>query len=152
MDIQAWCGLTRLREVTDRLGKQLRRFRTEDGAELLDVADGQLPDPDTPVPARFLPEYDNSILGYADRSRVIADAANFEVLQGGPGGHVGSLLVDGFVSALWALRRNGDQSSLQNKPAVPIPATYAEAIHAEATQLARFLVPGRETVIQLDHD
>lgn len=152
MDIQAWCGLTKLREVSDRLGSRLRRFSTEDGAQLLDVPDGPLPDPETPAPVRFLPEYDNSTLGYADRSRVIPDTAGFELLQGGPGGHVGSLLVDGFVSALWALRRQGDRVSLQIKPAVRIPDEYTAAIHAEGTELAGFLAPGRETVIQLDHD
>src|SRR6185295_2408717 len=31
-DAQAWCGLTRLREVADRLGAGLRRFRGTDGA------------------------------------------------------------------------------------------------------------------------
>ncbi len=75
---------------------------------LLDVPDAPLPDPDTPAPVRFLPEYDNSTLGYADRSRILPDVADYELLQGGPGGHVGSLLVDGFVSALWALRRDAD--------------------------------------------
>lgn len=152
MDIQAWCGLTKLREVTDRLGGQLRRLRTEDSGELLDVPDGPMPDPDTPAPVRFLPEYDNSSLGYADRTRVIADDANFEFMQGGPGGHVGSLLVDGFVSALWALRRQGDRMNLQIKPAVPIPAAYTDAIRAEGTELARFLAPGRELDIRLDRN
>lgn len=75
---------------------------------LLDVPDAPLPDPDTPAPVRFLPEYDNSTLGYADRSRILPDVADYELLQGGPGGHVGGLLVDGFVSALWALRRDAD--------------------------------------------
>lgn len=150
MDIQAWCGLTRLREVTDRMGGRLRRLRTEAGAELLDVPDGPLPNPDTPVPVRFLPEYDNSTLGYADRSRILPPDADFTLLQGGPGGHVGSLLVDGFVSALWALTRSGDRAALRITPAVRLPSSCIEAIHAEGAELLDFLAPGAESTVQLD--
>src|SRR3990170_2477343 len=67
MDIQAWCGLTKLREVTDRLELRLRSFKDENGRDLLDIPEGALPDPDTPAPPRFFPEYDNAYLGYADR-------------------------------------------------------------------------------------
>ncbi len=48
-DIQAWCGLTRLRDATYQLKDQLRTLADENGREFLDVPDGPLPDPDTPA-------------------------------------------------------------------------------------------------------
>jgi hypothetical protein len=142
-DVQAWCGLTRLREVADRLGERLRRFRTQDGAELLDVPDGPLPDPDTPAPVRFLAEYDNVTLSHADRSRIVPEA-DHGPLTGGPGGWCGSVLVDGLVQAMWAARREGEAMVLAVRPSRPLSAADRADVEAEGARLLDFVAPGRE--------
>jgi Winged helix DNA-binding domain len=141
-DVQAWCGLTRLREVVDRLGARLRRFRTDDGVELVDVPDGALPDPETPAPVRFLAEYDNVLLSHADRSRVVAEGDHVP-LQGGPGGWVGSVLVDGLMRAFWAARPDGDATVLTVRPSGPLTASERADVEAEGGRLLDFLAPGR---------
>ena len=142
-DVQAWCGLTRLREVVDRLGPRLRRFRTEDGVELVDVPDGPLPDPDTEAPVRFLAEYDNVLLSHADRSRF--DARGDHVpLHGGPGGWCGTVLVDGLVQATWAARREGAAMVLAVRPSLPLAAPDRADVLAEGARLLGFIAPGRE--------
>lgn len=140
-DVQAWCGLTRLREVADGLGSRLRRYRSDDGAELLDLADATLPDPDTPAPVRFLAEYDNATLGYADRRRILADG-DHEWLAAGPGGAVGSVLVDGHVRATWALRRSGPSVSLEVHQAVRLDDATRAEVEAEAQRLLDLLTDG----------
>jgi hypothetical protein len=141
-DVQAWCGLTKLREVVYRLGPRLRRFRTDDGAELYDVPDRPLPDPDTPAPVRFLAEYDNVVLSHADRSRVVADADHL-LLNGGPGGWSGTVLVDGLLRATWAARRDGDDMVLSVRPSEAVTSSEAADVVEEGGRLLAFLAPGR---------
>ncbi|NEE42915.1 winged helix DNA-binding domain-containing protein, partial [Streptomyces sp. SID7982] len=57
-----------------------------------------------------LPEFDNVLLGHADRTRVIP-----EVNKGrnGKGNQTyGSVLVDGFLDALWRIDREGGTATL----------------------------------------
>jgi DNA glycosylase AlkZ-like len=99
-DVQTWSGLTRLREVVSEL--DLRRYVDADGNELYDVPDGELPDPETPAPVRYLPEYDNVLLSHADRSRIIPDGRRVP-LPPGNGAGAGTVLVDGHYQADWRL-------------------------------------------------
>ena len=99
-DATAWCRLTGLRPVFERLRPQLRVLHDERGRELFDVPDGPLPDPDVPAPVRFLPTYDNVLLSHKDRSRFFVAGERFAV--GIPESRVkGTVLHDGLVVGTW---------------------------------------------------
>jgi hypothetical protein len=139
-DIQAWSGLTRLREVTDGLGARLRTFAGPDGAELLDLPDAPRPGPAIPAPPRFLPEYDNLLLSFADRSRVIRGARPVP-LPPGNGATTGTLLVDGFWAAEWTITRGRDRAVLEIRPFGPLGVVRQDAIGAEGSRLLEFAAP-----------
>jgi hypothetical protein len=95
-DVRAWSGLAGLPAVVARLRPRLAIFRDERGRELLDLPDAPRPDPTFPAPPRFLPAFDNAVLGYADRSRIIDDAHRGLSVAG-----TRFVLVDGRVAATW---------------------------------------------------
>jgi hypothetical protein len=133
-DIQTWSGLTRLREVTDRLG--LRAFRGPDGAELLDLPGLELPDEDVPAPPRFLPEYDNLLLSHADRRRVIPHDHPVPLWPGN-GAAQGTLLIDGAWDANWKLT----PEALTITAFRPLTPGETSAVEGEAAALLTFTVP-----------
>jgi hypothetical protein len=138
-DLRTWSGVTGLRAVVERLRPRLRTYEDERGRELLDVEDGVLPDPGTPAPPRFLPEYDNVVLSHADRSRILASGPAGFAPHGG-----GWLLVDGFHRAHWHLVRGPDAATItidRYEPGDRDPPGTPEAIAAEATALIALLAP-----------
>jgi DNA glycosylase AlkZ-like len=139
-DAQAWSGLTRLREVVERLRPRLRTFRDGHGVELFDLPDAPRPDPDTPAPVRFLPEYDNLLLSHADRSRVNPQRYEIPLLPGN-GGNSGTVLVDGEFRATWAIARDGDRATLTVRSFARPSTSDTEAVGAEAGRLLAFTDP-----------
>ncbi|HEY3072538.1 MAG TPA: winged helix DNA-binding domain-containing protein [Candidatus Limnocylindrales bacterium] len=135
-DIRAWSWLTAVREVVDRLRPRLMTFRDQSGVELFDVPDAPRPDPDTPAPARFLPEYDNVVLSHADRSRVLPEVFRKRGAIGAP-----TFLVDGFVSGTWRLRMDDGTARLAIAPYEKLSAHARDEVTAEAGRLAAFLAP-----------
>ena len=133
-DIQRWSGLTRLREVIDRL--PLRAFRGEAGQVLYDLPDAPRPSEDTPAPPRFLPEYDNLLLSYNDRTRVIP--GNRPVpLPPGSGATVGTFLLDGMWQGTWQIR----DRTLRIQPFTKLRRVDRDALLTEAAQLCVFVAP-----------
>jgi hypothetical protein len=136
-DVATWSGLTGVREIVERLRGELRTFRDESGAELFDLPDAPLPDPDTPAPVRFLPEYDNVFLSHADRSR-IGDAADRPRLGFGDERFFRLVLVGGFIRAVWRF----EDGTVLVKPARRLSREDAAAVAAEGDRLLSFLGGG----------
>ena len=126
-DVGTWCRLTGMREVMERLRPRLRTLTDERGRELFDVEDGLLPDPDTPAPVRFLPEYDNTLLSHQDRARVLPPQTT---ALSADGLGWGTVLVDGFVAGRWRLEKSG---------ALTVKAARDAGVEAEADRLRDFL-------------
>jgi hypothetical protein len=140
-DAQVWSGLARLGEVFERLRPGLRTFRDDAGRELFDVREGELPDPDTPVPVRYLPEYDNLLLSHADRSRVISAEDRPRIMTVN-GIIPGTVLIDGFARALWKVTRQRRAATLSITPFRALSKKSTASVTTEGARLLRFLAPG----------
>ena len=139
-DVQAWAGVTGLREVVERMD-DLERF--DDG--LLDVPDAPRPDPDVEVPVRLVAEFDNVLLSHADRSRVIDDEHRRALVT--KNGQVRpTVLIDGRVAGAWsrpAPKRKADPARITLEPWVRWRAADRRAAEREAHALLADLEPDR---------
>jgi hypothetical protein len=136
-DFRTWSGLTGVGAAVESVRPRLRVLRDEHGRELLDVPDGPLPDPDTPAPPRFLPEYDNVLLSHADRKRVMAPERRVPLLPGN-GGTSGTLLIDGFYAADWRIERDGERATLVVRPFERLAKRDAADVGEEGERLLGF--------------
>jgi len=132
-DIADWSGL-RVRDFEHALDG-LPTYLTEAGRELFDVPRAALPGADVPAPVRFLPKWDNVILGFADRTRIISDEIRKQVI--GKNGDVAqTVLVDGVVAATWAADPKGN---VVVAPFAPVPRAWRRELEDERARLEAWL-------------
>ncbi|HEX2134250.1 MAG TPA: winged helix DNA-binding domain-containing protein [Actinophytocola sp.] len=132
-DLRAWCGLAGLPGAVAAIRGELVSFRDERGRELVDLPDAPRPDPDTPAPVRFLPAFDNAILGYHDRTRIIDDAHRGLSVAGER-----VVLVDGRVAATW----NVEAGAVVVSPLRRFSRADRTAVAEQGGELASFLSDG----------
>lgn len=142
-DLQTWAGLTRLREITDTL--DLRTFTTDDGRELLDLPDAPRPDENTPAPVRFLPEFDNLLLSYADRTRFLTEEHRKRLFGVKNGVFPGTFLVDGFVRGAWRITKQRKTAVLTITPWARTTKKDQSALTKEGVRLLEFHAPDADT-------
>ncbi len=129
-DFQTWSGLTR----ASGWFAGLPTVKDEKGTILYDLPGATIADGDVPAPVVFLPEFDNAVLGHADRARVIRPGDRPRVM---PGWSIvrPTVLVDGFVEATWSIKGG----TVTVAPFRPL-AARAEVEEA-ALRLAGFVAP-----------
>jgi hypothetical protein len=89
-----------VRTALDDLAGSLVQHEGLDGATLYDVADGVIAGARTAAPPRLLGMWDNVLLAYADRARVIPDEYRKHVIRRN-GDVLPAVLVDGQVAGVW---------------------------------------------------
>ncbi|MFF4359169.1 winged helix DNA-binding domain-containing protein [Streptomyces sp. NPDC001604] len=135
-DMQTWAGLTRLREVFERLRPQLVTFRDESGVELFDLPEAPRPDAETPAPPRFLPEFDNLLLSHADRTRVVPAEYRGRSWTGNQA--YCTFLVDGFLAGVWRL----EEGALVIEPFGTLTKAQRAELAQEAVRMLDTMHPG----------
>ena len=143
-DAESWSGLRGLAPAFEALGTKLARFRDDKGKELFDLVKAPRPPAGTPAPVRFLPDYDNLMLGHADRRRVVADVhrpklatKNLRILA--------SFLVDGFIRGTWRIERARKAAEMVLEPFEDVARKARPELAAEGAALLRFAEPDAAT-------
>lgn len=140
-DIQTWSGIQRLAPVVEALRGELAVYKDENKRELFDLPDAPLPDESTPAPVRFLPEFDNILLAYAKRARILADEHKARIVLAGNLRFLPTLLVDGFVGGTWKTELKKGTATLMITPFAPLSTADRSAAEQEGEGLIRFVEP-----------
>ena len=112
----------------------LRRFRDEAGRELLDVPRAPLPPAATPVPVRFLPTWDATLLVHARRTGILAQEDRERIFHVRNPQSERTFLVDGKVAGVW--RYEGGRIRLE--PFGRLMRDARARLEEEAERLAAF--------------
>jgi hypothetical protein len=139
-DAQNWSGMQGLKDTFETLRKKLRVFHDERGRELFDLPRAPRPPASVKAPVRFLPDYDNLLLGHADRTRIVSDehrqrlvTKNLQVLA--------AFLVDGRVAGTWKVERARAAAALVITPFDKLARAVQMDLVAEGKALLQFLEP-----------
>jgi len=123
------------KELTSTLDRmELRVFRAEDGAELVDVPRLPIADADTPAPVRFLPVWDATLLVHARRTQILPEEHRSRIFSVRTPHSVNTFLVDGAVAGTWRY----EDGRVRTEPFGRLDRATTRALREEAERLAAF--------------
>jgi hypothetical protein len=133
-DIADYAGLP-VGAITPALERiRLRRFRDEDGKELLDLPRAPLPDREAPAPVRFLPVWDATLLVHARRTGILSEEHRPRVFNVKTPHSVQTFIVDGAVAGTWRY----EKGRVRLEPFGRLARSTRRELDEEAERLAAF--------------
>lgn len=141
-DIAKFAGQVpaRIRPVLERVAPKLAMFADEHKRVLYDLPRAPRPDADTRAPIRFLPRYDEALIAYQHRDRIIA-ARHRPTIYSKNAIVEAIILVDGFAAGSWALERTKTDAIVRVEPFAKLAARDRAEATVEGERLARFMAP-----------
>jgi Winged helix DNA-binding domain len=136
-DLQKFTGVGGWQQVLEDLRPSLLVLSTDTG-DVFDLPHAPRPDSDTPAPPRFLPRFDNLLLGHADRTRIVTDEHRRRVITGSL--VRATLLVDGTVAGTWTITGG----TLDVHLFAPLSPASADEVATEGHRLLAFAAPERQ--------
>jgi hypothetical protein len=128
-DVASWSGAPQRDFDFDAV--ETVRYRDEQGRTLIDLPGAPILPGDTPLPPRFLGSWDQALLAYKDRDRILPPAVQpLKLTLSGDQ----TLTVDGRVVASWRL--DGDAMTITRHVDFPL-----DGVEAEARRVARVCAP-----------
>ena len=142
-DVKSWSGAAQrdFSAAIERLDTVT--YRDEKDVELFDLPGAPLPPPGVKLPPRFLSRWDQPLLAYDDRDRIVPpELLPLKLTHSGDQ----AITVDGRVAASWKLERSSKTTRVRVIPHTNIPRRAHAGIRAEGKRTARFCEPEVERV------
>jgi Winged helix DNA-binding domain len=143
-DFKTWSGLPAAREIFAALAPKLVVLRDDRKRELFDLPKAPRPDKSTEAPVRFLPEFDNLLLAYSDKSRFVEPPYQSRLTTKNlllPA----TFMVDGIVAGTWAVTTARQAATLTLTPFGTVGKAARKALDEEGNRLVRFVEPDAGT-------
>lgn len=142
-DVLQWSGLRTVGQVDEALesmGDAVVAFKNERGKVLYDLAHAPRPVGDIEVPVRFLPKWDNLLLAYEDRTRVLPEAYRKTIIRKN-GDVLPTFLVDGVVAGSWEASSKRKTATLTLQAFEPLDQSARSLLEDEGGRLIRWIEP-----------
>ncbi len=142
-DLARWAGLT-VRDVRAGIascGDRLATFELDGTTYHLDpeIRAGADVQTDRRARVHLLPGFDEYVLGYKDRSAILAPEHSQAIVPGGNGVFRPTIVVDGEVSGTWRRVNKGSQVAIEPTLFSPQPRWFAKELAAAADTYGSFL-------------